>query len=294
MVISGADGGGLGLSLSLSFSAAQAPATCVAASVASPALMTSRRPVISSSARISISSLSLFAFAFFGAFFFDGFLRYLPGYFLRQPFFPAFFFTGAFFAAAFALTAALALVSLWLSLWPWPWASPWVRRRDAAAAGVELIANAAPAGSMNDDDAAAARNFHRRHSGSSRPRLRVRRHCHRRSAHGHTAASSAAPACRRLDVHAAALHAVRAEDQVGTRRAHVHALHGVPAEQPAVERECGFVVAGGEFMPGERAEWRHAGGLGSRILGIDDGEQRALRILEHRVASGTLACRSVP
>ena len=64
LVMSGADGGGFGLSLDFSslFSRTRRRATCVPASVASPALMTSRRPVTSSSA-------TAFDF-FFGADFF--------------------------------------------------------------------------------------------------------------------------------------------------------------------------------------------------------------------------------
>ena len=41
-------------------------------------------------------------------------------------------------------------------------------------------------------------------------------------------------------------------------------------------------------MPGESAERRNADGFGPRILRIDDGEHRALRILEHGVTSRAL------
>ena len=57
-----------------------------------------------------------------------------------------------------------------------------------------------------------------------------------------------------LDVDATALHAVLPEDQVDASGTHVHALHGIPAEQPAVERKRRFVIGSRELVPGEVAE----------------------------------------
>src|SRR5687767_15951946 len=73
-----------------------------------------------------------------------------------------------------------------------------------------------------------------------------------------------------LDVNAAALHAIHAEDEIDTGGTHVHALHGVPAKQTAVERKPGLVVAGRKLVPREGAERRDSNGLGPRIFRIDD------------------------
>ena len=45
------------------------------------------------------------------------------------------------------------------------------------------------------------------------------------------------------------------------------------------------MIGGGEFVPGELAKWRNTRLLRARILGIDDGEDGALRILEHGVTA---------
>ena len=96
---------------------------------------------------------------------------------------------------------------------------------------------------------------------------------------------------RGLDVDAAALHALLSEDQIDAGGAHVHAFHGVPAEQAAVESKCRFVVGGGELVPGKGTERGRAVGFRARIFRIDDGEYRALRILQHGVAPGALHVR---
>ena len=113
-------------------------------------------------------------------------------------------------------------------------------------------------GSITARDTTTAGHVHGRHQRSVAPlesgeRMTPCRH----SARARTASSSAEPATiGRLDVHAATLHAVLPEDQVDATGTHVHALHGVPAEQRAVEREGGFVVGGRELVPRERAQRR--------------------------------------